>query len=326
MDSANILLVDDEVSVLDGYRRGLRRQFKLDTASSGQEAIELLTQNASYAVVISDMRMPGMSGLELLSKVRDLSPDTACIMLTGNSDQQTVIDAVNQEEVYKFLTKPCASATLGAAITDGVQHYHQAKANRVLSEKSASKIKGLTQKLSHQALHDPLTGLDTRHSFEIRLDRALELSQNEGLVHAVCYLDLDHFHIINDSYGIAVGDRLLQGLAKLLKSGRRKADMVARLAGDRFGILLDNCNLEEARKIIQLLHQRLKDFHLEYDNKKIGISVSIGLTPITSEDESVTAIIRTAEAVCSLVREKGQNILHVAEKAISSQTSSCGFC
>lgn len=313
MDSANILLVDDEISVLDGYRRGLRKQFRLDTARSGQEALELLAKNPPYAVIISDMRMPKMSGLELLSRVRELFPDVVRIMLTGNSEQQTVVDAVNQGEVYRFLSKPCDSETLAAAIRDGVERYNQAKSNRVLLQRNASKVKGLTQRLSHQALHDPLTGLDNRKSFEIRLERALESAQNQGVIHAVCYLDLDHFHIINDSYGIAAGDSFLQGLAKLLRAGRRKADMVARLDGDKFGILLDDCHLEEARRIIQLLHQQIKEFHLACENKEISSSASIGLTPITSEDESVTAIIKTAEAACSLAKERGINLLHVAD-------------
>ncbi len=313
MDSANILLVDDELSVLEGYRRSLRKQFKLDTAISGQEAIEMLCNNPHYAVIISDMRMPNMSGLELLSRARELSPDTVRIMLTGNSDQQTVVDAVNQGEVYRFLSKPCDSATLAAAIVDGIQRYQQSKSNQTLLQKSASKVKGLTQKLSHQALHDPLTGLDNRKSFELRLQQALESAQNEGQIHAVCYLDLDHFHVINDNYGIAAGDEFLKELAKILRSGRRKADMVARLAGDKFGILLDDCNLEEARKIIRQLHQKLKTFHLIYDHKEIGINASIGLTPITGEDESVSAIIKTAEAACRLASENGVNLLHVAD-------------
>jgi diguanylate cyclase (GGDEF)-like protein len=313
MDSANILLVDDEVSVLEGYRRRLRKQFRLDTAISGQEAIEMLCNNPPYAVIISDMRMPNMSGLELLARARELSPDTVRIMLTGNSDQQTVVDAVNQGEVYKFLSKPCDSETLAAAIQDGVERYQQAKLNRALLQQSTSKVKGLTQRLSHQALHDPLTGLDNRKSFELRLQRALESAQNEGQVHAVCYIDLDHFHVINDNYGIAVGDNFLKGLAKLLRSGRRKADMVARIAGDKFGLLLDDCNLEEARKIIQQLRQQLKTFHITYDNKDISANASIGLTPISGEDESVSTIIKTAEAACRLASENGINLLHVAD-------------
>ncbi len=313
MDPANILLVDDELSVLEGYRRGLRKQFKLDTAISGQEAIEMLRNNPPYAVIISDMRMPNMSGLELLSRARELSPDTVRIMLTGNSDQQTVVDAVNQGEVYRFLSKPCDSATLAAAILDAVERYKQSKSNRTLLQISASKVKGLTQRLSHQALHDTLTGLDNRKSFELRLQRALESAQNEGKIHAVCYLDLDHFHIINDNYGIAVGDEFLKELAKLLQIGRRKADMVARLAGDKFAILLDDCNLEEARKIIRQLHQQIKSFHLTYSSKEISINASIGLTPITGEDESVSAIIKTAEAACRLASESGTNLLHVAD-------------
>lgn len=313
MDSLKVLLVDDETCILDGYRRGLRNRFQLDTAQSGQEALELVSHSTNYAVVISDMRMPGMSGLDLLARVRELSPDTVRIMLTGNADQQTVIDAINQGEIYKFLTKPCDISTLEAAISDGIQRFKQIKKNRTLLDKNASKVKGLSQQLSYQSTHDPLTGLDNRHSFEIRLYEALDSAQNEGMQHAVCYLDLDHLHVINDSYGIAAGDKLLKEIAQLLKHGRRRGDMVARLAGDEFAILFYDCNLDQARKIVEKLHQEIRALRIEKGNKTICTGASLGLTPITSEDENVATIIYTAEAACAMAREKGLNILHVAD-------------
>ncbi len=314
MGSSMVLLVDDETSVLEGFRRGLRKQFKLKTATSGREALELLKHSPDFAVVVSDMRMPNMTGLELLSKVRELSPDTVRIMLTGNADQQTVIDAINHGEIYKFLTKPCDISIMGDAITEGIQRYKQIKANRALLDKNASKVEGLSQQLSYQASHDPLTGLNNRRSFEIRLYQALATAQNEGQSHAVCYLDLDHLHVINDSFGIDRGDELLKTIATILRHSRRREDMVARLAGDEFAVLLNDCDLGQARIIVEKLRQEISELHIAKDNKSIGVSVSIGLTPITSEDKTVAAIIRTAEAACSLAKEKGLNIIHVADE------------
>lgn len=103
--SERILLVDDEPFILSGYKRGLGRQFNLDTATSGAEALEMFAQldeEERYAIVVSDMRMPQMDGVELLNRLADEYPDTIRIMLTGNSDQQTAMDAVNQGRVYKF--------------------------------------------------------------------------------------------------------------------------------------------------------------------------------------------------------------------------------
>jgi diguanylate cyclase (GGDEF)-like protein len=315
MDALKVLLVDDDANVLNGYSRSLHKQFQLETASSAQEALEILKRSSNFAVVISDMVMPGMSGLKLLSMVRDLNPDTVRIMLTGNADQQTVIDAINQGEIYKFLTKPCDASAIGEAIADGIQRYKKTKRNQAMIDRSALELKGLSQELSFQAKHDPLTGLNNRQSFEIRLYKALETALNNNMTHAVCYLDIDYLHIINDGYGIDIGDKLLKEIATKLQLGRRRDDMVARLGGDEFAVLLNDCNLEQARRIVEKINHAISEIHLEKDNKVINITASMGLTPITGENESATTIIRTAEAACSIAKEKGLSTLHIADES-----------
>ena len=103
-----ILLVDDDRNILSGYQRVLRKAFDLETALGGEEALRLLTMDGPFSLVVADMQMPGMSGLELLDKAQTVSPDTIRIMLTGNTDQKTAADAVNQGQVFRFLTKPCS--------------------------------------------------------------------------------------------------------------------------------------------------------------------------------------------------------------------------
>ena len=88
-----ILLVDDDRNILDGYRRNLRGEFLIDVAQSGQEALGLLDSKGPYAVVISDMRMPGMDGIELLRRVKSAPPETVRVMLTGNAETETAIEA-----------------------------------------------------------------------------------------------------------------------------------------------------------------------------------------------------------------------------------------
>src|SRR5215471_19321351 len=99
-----ILLVDDD---LHGYRRSLRGEFLMDTVLSGQEALNLIQSKGPYAVVISDMRMPGMDGVELLRRVKSVSPETVRIMLTGNADQDSAVEAINEGSIFRFLNKPC---------------------------------------------------------------------------------------------------------------------------------------------------------------------------------------------------------------------------
>src|ERR1700756_2415368 len=134
--SEKILLVDDDRYILDGYRRSLRSEFSMETAQSGQEALELLEDKTAYAVVISDMRMPGMDGIELLKRVKKVSPDTARIMLTGNAEVQTAIEAINEGSIFRFLIKPCSKETIAKSITSALVQYRLVIAEKQLLEQT----------------------------------------------------------------------------------------------------------------------------------------------------------------------------------------------
>ena len=115
-EKVRVLMVDDEPNVLSGYRRSIGRQYDLVTANSGKEALEILRNQDPFAVVITDMRMPEMDGLVFLKQARKICPKSVYVMLTGNSDQQTAIDAINHGEIYRFLNKPCETALLERTI------------------------------------------------------------------------------------------------------------------------------------------------------------------------------------------------------------------
>jgi len=147
-DSAPILLVDDEVAILDGLRRQLRRKFQVHTANGGAEALELL-QTEPVTVVVSDMRMPQMDGATFLSRVRALYPDVVRILLTGQTDTQAAITAVNEGQIYRFLTKPCPPEVLLAEIGDAVERNRLLTAEReVLGTTLRRTVEALTATLS----------------------------------------------------------------------------------------------------------------------------------------------------------------------------------
>lgn len=131
-----ILFVDDEPNVLQSIRRSLRKEFDVDTAEGGEEALTKLKANGTYAIIVSDMRMPGMNGVELLAQAKKDSPDTVRMMLTGNADQQTAVDAVNHGDIYRFLNKPCGSEQLINAITNGLRQHELITAERELLEET----------------------------------------------------------------------------------------------------------------------------------------------------------------------------------------------
>ena len=144
-----ILLVDDEPAVLQGYQRLLRGEFNLDTAVSGAGALIALEKNGPYAVVVSDMRMPQMDGVELLTRIKTLSPDSVRVMLTGNADIQTATKAVNEGNIFRFLTKPCEKELMATTLTAALMQYRLTTAERQLLEHTLSgSIQVLTEVLS----------------------------------------------------------------------------------------------------------------------------------------------------------------------------------
>lgn len=134
--SHRILLVDDEVNILNSFRRNLRGQFEFDVAQGGEEALKLIDHKNKYAVIVTDMQMPSMNGVELLKEVKKKSPNTVRIMLTGNVDQKTAIDALHIGDIFRFINKPCNHQTLTQAINAGIEQYNLVIAEKVLLNKT----------------------------------------------------------------------------------------------------------------------------------------------------------------------------------------------
>lgn len=143
--SDKILFVDDEENVLLSMQRQLRKRFPMQTALSGDEALQILKEKGPFAVIVSDMRMPGMNGVKLLSQVKILYPDTVRIMLTGNADQETAMEAVNNGQIFRFLTKPCSTAVLVPSLALAQRQYRLLTAEKELLQKT---LKGSVTVLS----------------------------------------------------------------------------------------------------------------------------------------------------------------------------------
>lgn len=139
-----ILFVDDEPKILEAYRRTLRKSFTVVPAESAREALKLMASEGPFPVVVSDMQMPEMNGVELLSRVKEKYPDTVRLMLTGNADQQTAVSAINTSDVYRFLNKPCSPEQMTSAINSALDHYRLLKAEQELLENT---VKGCIQAL-----------------------------------------------------------------------------------------------------------------------------------------------------------------------------------
>lgn len=133
---ARILCVDDEMNVLESFRRVLRLKYDLNTASSATDGLRLIEQNGPYAVIVSDMRMPETNGVEFLKKARELAPESIRIMLTGYADQDTAIRAINEGEIFRFLNKPIATDKFLGVLEDAIHQYNLIFAEKELLEKT----------------------------------------------------------------------------------------------------------------------------------------------------------------------------------------------
>ncbi len=183
-------------------------------------------------------------------------------------------------------------------------------AGGVLVFHDVSESRELNRRLSYHASHDILTGLVNRREFEARLEHALGEAKTGNNTYAVCYMDLDQFKMINDSCGHTAGDALLGQLGTMLKSKIRWRDTLARLGGDEFALLMESCSLEEALDMAETLRECIADYRFEWDERTFRLGVSIGVVPVTRENDDLTGIMSAADSACAAAKEAGRNRIH----------------
>jgi diguanylate cyclase (GGDEF)-like protein/PAS domain S-box-containing protein len=193
-----------------------------------------------------------------------------------------------------------------APIRDGVGKVVGA----VLVFHDVSESRELNRKLSYHASHDALTGLVNRREFESRIERCLKSARAQEGSYALCHLDLDQFKMINDSCGHAAGDTLLGQMGALLKSKIRWRDTLSRLGGDEYGVLLESASLEDALRTAEVLRETVKGFRFEWEDRVFKLSASVGVVPITADNEDVASILSAAEGACAAAKEQGRNRVH----------------
>jgi diguanylate cyclase (GGDEF)-like protein/PAS domain S-box-containing protein len=169
----------------------------------------------------------------------------------------------------------------------------------------------LSRQLSYEASHDALTALINRREFELRLQTALDSAQTTGATHAMCYLDLDKFKVINDTCGHVAGDELLRQLANALQGRVRSKDTLARLGGDEFGLLLHDCSANDAFAVAGGLLKAVEQHQFVWGTSKFSVGASIGLVPVTSGFRRVTQVLQAADAACYAAKDQGRNRIHI---------------
>jgi diguanylate cyclase (GGDEF)-like protein/PAS domain S-box-containing protein len=181
----------------------------------------------------------------------------------------------------------------------------------VLVLHDTSELRGLTRQMTYQASHDALTGLVNRREFERRLQEAMDSAQTGDIAHALCYLDLDRFKVVNDTCGHTAGDNMLREIASLVRDAVRDSDTVGRIGGDEFALLLAGCPLDKARQIADDVVRSVHDYRFVWKDKIFNVGVSIGLVEIGRDGGAIEDIMNSADSACYVAKKQGGLHVHV---------------
>lgn len=317
-----LLLVDDEDNITASLVRLLRQDgYQVLTANSARSALDIL-ENHTAGVVLTDQRMPEMTGVELLSEIKTLYPDTVRMVLSGYADLESVAEAVNRGAVYKYLTKPWDNEMLRANVNEAFRHYELTQeraqlareiqaANEQLSRINLELADLVAQKDSHIeriAHYDPVSSLPNRLLFCDRLKQAMAHAQRYDKLVAVIAMDLDRFKTINDTFGHPIGDRLLHAVAERLANHVREGDTVSRMGGDEFTfVLTDLDDTHHAGDVAQKILRSLADVPFMLEDKEIFISTSMGISVYPWDGHDTTTLIKNADAALYHAKSEGRN-------------------
>ncbi len=194
----------------------------------------------------------------------------------------------------------------------------------VLVFQDVTETRRIAREIAHQANHDPLTGLVNRREFERRVENSLVSARVHGAQHALCFIDLDRFKIVNDSAGHAAGDEVLRQVAALLMRQVRGRDTLARLGGDEFCLLIENCPLDKALAISEGLVAAIRQCRFVWEGRAFEIGASIGLVPVDKDSDSTRHLLTDADVACYTAKDLGRNRVQIHPNFASSFSDSHG--
>ena len=184
----------------------------------------------------------------------------------------------------------------------------------VITFRDVTEQRRQVNEMEHHASHDALTGLVNRREFERRLELMLEHAQAHQRKHALLFLDLDKFKQVNDTCGHEAGDELLRQLTRNLRTLIRERDTLARLGGDEFGVLLGECDLDQAAQIANKLSEAIQRFRFSWDKKLFSLGASIGVVPISANTRDARSVLHAADSACYSAKEQGGNQVKLLEE------------
>ena len=308
-----VLVADDDMSIRTLIAEVLGDDgFDVDTAANGEDAWQQF-EAASYDVVLTDIRMPLLDGLQLLQRIRTKSPLTHVLVLTSYASVASSVQAL-KDGAFDYLLKPFESLdAVSHAVRRAVEHIESARAREASLVDSLIRKNmelGQLNKVFHDlATRDGLTGLYNHRFIQDTLQSEFEHAQASGYPLSVIVLDVDHFKDYNDTHGHLMGDYVLKLLSQLLQQNVRGIDTVGRWGGEEFVIVCPNCTPESAHELAARLCQIISEHPFEGRETQPNhcISVSAGVAAMSARMLDPSEIIRAADAAVYEVKRNGRD-------------------
>lgn len=316
-----VLVVDDDASILGVIREVLEDDgYKVSTAGSGEEALELLA-GEPFALVMSDIRLPGIDGIAVLERVKSTSPRTNVIMITSHASMQSSIDALKLG-AYDYLTKPFEDLSLiSSAAKRAVDSYNLdvERSQLIRSLKlSNDELARMNQVFHDLAIRDGLTDLfNHRHVNEV-LESELDGSLVRGMGLSLIFVDVDKFKSYNDTYGHHNGDSLLRELSALMRESVRTKDVVSRWGGEEFLIVCPTTDEQTAARLAEELRLAVAQHSFSATDTQGGTRITISAGVASSERfRSKAELIEAADGALYDAKHAGRNQVCVARAECS---------
>ena len=293
---SKLLIIDDEEPIRSLLIDLLGGDYNCSDAGSAEEALTALADE-TFDLVISDIDMGGMSGLELVPRVHSLSPDTVVVMISGNSDIEFAIEAL-RVGAFDYISKPIDIRHVEASVERALNH------NELLKEKRRYKEQ-LEYLLQQRTYYDTITQLPNRALFEDRLTQAVGIAKATNQSLGVLFISLDQFKKVNDSLGHGPGDTLLREFAERLKSCIGKSDTVARFGNDEFALLRTGIDgTTDVIETIASLYQVLK-FSFDLPGHELVATASVGVSLFPMDGEDPQTLLKNAGAALYKAKRSG---------------------
>ncbi len=269
------------------------------------QRVEYLNPVASLLTGWSNQQANGRQLAEIFNVVDENSLKTAYIPHPTELNQaQKISDATKQMLlIHKDGKQKFAIEDSAAPIRDRSGR----TIGMVLVFYDVTRSRQMAREIEYQAHHDPMTGLINRREFENRLQILTDSTKHESAEHALLYMDLDRFKVVNDTCTHAAGDELLRQVSKVVRQKVRQRDTAARLGGDEFGFLLEHCALEDAISIAEKICQAIQAIRFSWNTHVFTIGASIGIVPINNQHTNMSKLLSMADTACSQAKNNGRN-------------------